>query len=374
MRLKSCPLPILALLPALAEAGAGYSLAPGYILNDAGLAGLLMAVDPAEDSLGADIITLALNVTFTADGTMARVLITDPSDPERWQVPEDVVPAGSSSSSFGSSSSGAVTLTFTESPFTLTLARASDGAVLFSSSPALVFKDQYLELTHAALDPAGRLFGIGESTRRSGMHMKKGTTATLWAHDKPAMWFHANLYGSHPVWYALSPDGTTSGGFLRSSSGMDVVYAEGGDSLTFKVIGGVLDLFVFAGPDAQAVAKQYTGVVGRPAMMPYWSLGFHQCRWGYTQLQDVVDVRANFSAAAIPLDTVWLDIDYMEHWRDFTYDPINFPPDQVVVRLCVPCLRRCRLVRSLLRSRGVWAGAACTAHLPVITCDQNPPL
>ena len=140
-------------LPCGALAGAGYSLSPGYVLDDAGLSGILAAIDPSgsEDPLGADVALLSLNVTFTGDGTTARVLITDANDPSRWQVPEAIVPAGAKKSktkskalptAIGANTARAVELSFTEYPFTLTLTRASDGLVLFSSSPQLVFKNQ----------------------------------------------------------------------------------------------------------------------------------------------------------------------------------------------------------------------------------------
>ena len=50
---------------------------------------------------------------------------------------------------------------------------------------------------------------------------------------------------------------------------------------TFRTIGGVLDFYIFTGPTPENVVQQYTELVGRPFMPPYWALGFHLCRWGY---------------------------------------------------------------------------------------------
>ena len=327
-----------------ASASSGYALS-GASLTASGLTGTLTALAPGTDSLGADIVALSLAITFDTSDHL-RVLITDKTDPTRWQIPTSIVPSTVAASSPASPSPSSSTsadlgydLTYTESPFTFTVTRTSDGAVVFASSPNLVFKDQYLELG-TSLDPTAGLFGIGESTRTSGLKVRVwrrvvlcrnvqindhpafcsfppartatlfwsawaldhphlsyfspqvplGSTSTLWARDTAAAAFDTNLYGSHPVYLALATSGAASGAFLRNSNGMDVVYAEGGDSLTFKVIGGVLDLFVFVGPSPAQVAAQYTALVGRPAMMPYWSLGYHQCRCVFFLKRDTRDV------------------------------------------------------------------------------------
>jgi hypothetical protein len=127
------------------------SSSSGYVLTSfdetsSGMTGVLTASNPSssDDPLGADISVLSLEVTF-GGADQVRVKITDPNDPDRWEVPESVVPSVAATAADSSKGDGAslnYAIEFTEAPFTLTVTRLSDGAVLFSSSPNLVFKDQ----------------------------------------------------------------------------------------------------------------------------------------------------------------------------------------------------------------------------------------
>jgi alpha-glucosidase (family GH31 glycosyl hydrolase) len=71
-------------------------------------------------------------------------------------------------------------------------------------------------------------------------------------------------------------DGRSHGLLLLNSNAMDAVV--GPSSVSFRVTGGLLDVFVLVGPSPAAVLDQLTRVVGRPALPPHWALGFHQCK------------------------------------------------------------------------------------------------
>lgn len=76
---------------------------------------------------------------------------------------------------------------------------------------------------------------------------------------------------------------------------------------------------------ALEVIRQYqSGCVGLPAMQMYWTFGFHQCHWGWKNVQALRDVVNNYSAAGIPLEGIWTDIDAYDRTRVFTNDPVNF--------------------------------------------------
>jgi len=78
--------------------------------------------------------------------------------------------------------------------------------------------------------------------------------------------------------------------------------------MTYKIVGGIIDLFVFLGPRYEDVICQFQKVVGKPQLPPYWSFGYHQCRWGYDSLQKLDDSRKKHAEADLPVDTWWLDI------------------------------------------------------------------
>lgn len=221
-----------------------------------------------------------------------RVHITD-AEKRRWEVPYDLLPRerpllakqaiGRSRKTLLTASeySGSeLIFSYTTDPFGFAVRRKSTGETLFNTTADasdkygnMVFKDQYLEISTKLPEDAS-LYGLGENTQPHGIKLYPGDPYTLYTTDISAINLNADLYGSHPVYMDLRNNGGEAYAhsvLLLNSNGMDVFYR--GSSLTYKVIGGVFDFYFFGGPTPLAVVDQYTSFVGRPAPMPYWSLG-----------------------------------------------------------------------------------------------------
>ncbi|KAG0001961.1 hypothetical protein BGZ65_003041 [Modicella reniformis] len=216
--------------------------------------------------------------------------------------------------------------------FAFTVLRKSTGEKLFDTTLlGLTMKDQYLELSTHLLGGTseGRtanLYGLGENV--GPLRRTPGATTTLWARDSPCK-PNTNLYGCHPFYMEILPSGSAHGVLLMSSNGMDIVFSPEGDKLTYKVVGGAIELHIFTGPTPQQVIQQYTELIGRPCMIPYYAQGFHMCRWGYDTLKKVKTVVSSFKENSLPLEAIWIDIDYMKDYMCFTFDEERFPANQL---------------------------------------------
>lgn len=66
--------------------------------------------------------------------------------------------------------------------------------------------------------------------------------------------------------------------------------------------------------------------------MQLWVLGYHQCRYSYMTQEDVKDVVANMDKNDFPMDAIWLDIDYTDGKKYFTWNPDNFSDPEEMQR------------------------------------------
>lgn len=272
---------------------------------------------------GSDLPNLKLEVEYqTSDRLHVKILDTNNTV---YQVPDSVFPRPG----FGewcSPSDSKLKFDFKADPFSFTVSRNDTGEVLFDTTGSkLVFESQYLHLK-TKLPKHPHLYGLGEHSD-GFMLNTTNYTRTIYTRDAPGTPPGENLYGAHPIYFDHRQNGT-HGVFLLNSNGMDVLIDnKGGQHLEYNVIGGVLDFYFIAGPSPRDVATQYAEITQLPLMVPYWGLGFHQCKYGYRDVYEVAAVVANYSTHDIPLETMWTDIDYMDRRRIFTIDPERFPAD-----------------------------------------------
>jgi len=102
---------------------------------------------------------------------------------------------------------------------------------------------------------------------------------------------------------------------------------------SFWAQGGEMDYYFIYGPEMQDVVESYTDLTGKPHQMPpLWALGFHQCKWSYYPESEVKNIANNFRKLKIPCDAIYLDIDYMDGFRCFTWNKAHFPDPKRMVK------------------------------------------
>jgi len=208
--------------------------------------------------------------------------------------------------------------------------------------------------TLARRAPAGAAYyGFGEKT---GPLQKRGRRMVFWNTDPydPAWGGYGPeqdpLYQSIPFYVALAA-GVAHGVLTDDPRRLVLdVAAAAADEVRVETPGAVVDQYVVLGPAFEDVARRYVALTGRPPLPPRWALGLHQSRWGYTAAEALA-VAQRYRAESIPLDALWLDIQHMDGFRTFTWDPGEYPdPTAFVADLTAlavqtiviadPCLRR----------------------------------
>jgi alpha-glucosidase len=173
------------------------------------------------------------------------------------------------------------------------------------------------------MPPDEHYFGLGE---KSTPLEKGGRSYVMWNTDPGG--FDAStdpLYQSVPFVLALR-DGRAYGLFFdntyRSSFDLGV---ESPDLYSFGAEGGEINYYFFSGPDPKKVIGRFTELVGRSPLPPRWAMGYIQSRYSYYPERKVRFIAENFRERGIPCDGLFLDIDYMDGFRIFTWDKSRFP-------------------------------------------------
>ena len=191
--------------------------------------------------------------------------------------------------------------------------------------------------------PEDAIYGLGE---KAGAHNRKGRDFTLWntdvLDDAATAQFIAQrdpddpradsrsayfdpYYVSIPFFHHhAQPSGAIGSSWIDNSHRATYDFVAT-DEYAIHFEGGQYTEYVFAGPALPDVLEAYTWLTGRASLPPLWALGYHQCRW-FAYSQDAVEaLGARHRELGLPCDVLWLDIDYMDGYRVFTWNTDAFP-------------------------------------------------
>lgn len=170
-----------------------------------------------------------------------------------------------------------------------------------------------------------RVFGLGETVRgmnkRGWIYISNNTDDPNHDEDK------RSLYASQNFILLASPEEEKVEAIFIDDPGtvrFDIGYTE----LSRLIIcseSGNADIYRFTADSTDDIIRQFRAITGQSYIPPKWAFGFGQSRWGYKTEEDIRTVFTRYQDASVPLDSIYLDIDYMERYKDFTVNTESFP-------------------------------------------------
>jgi len=170
------------------------------------------------------------------------------------------------------------------------------------------------------IEPGTSLYGTGEV---AGPLLRNGFVTETWNLDAFGYGLDAkNLYTSHPWVLAVREDGTAFGVLADTTERCEIDLRDG---ITFRAVGPAFPVIVIDRASPQEVMRGLGELTGTIAMPPKWAVGYHQCRYSYNPESRVKEIVTEFRKRKLPADVIWMDIDYMDGYRVFTFDDEQFP-------------------------------------------------
>ncbi|WP_343486736.1 glycoside hydrolase family 31 protein [Allomuricauda sp. d1] len=172
-------------------------------------------------------------------------------------------------------------------------------------------------------------YGLGDKASHTNL---KGKRVNNWVTDSYAYGKDQEpLYKAIPFYVGLHSE-VAYGVFFDNSFSTYFDFANEKRNITsFWADGGEMNYYFFYGPEMSRVVEAYTDLTGVPEMPPLWALGYHQSKWSYYPEKQVKQLAAKFRKLKIPCDAIYLDIDYMDGFRCFTWDNKKFPDPKKMV-------------------------------------------
>ncbi len=169
------------------------------------------------------------------------------------------------------------------------------------------------------LEKDGIVYGLGEAPRginkRGWIYRSFCSDDYLHTEEKEA------FYAAHNF---LLHDGCGIFIDFPAEIRWDIGYTRA-DEAVITLDGEDFEIYLIFGETPRAIVREFRSLIGKSYVPPFWSFGFQQSRWSYHNAEAVRDIVRGYDEAELPLDAVYLDIDYMDHYKNFTVDREAFP-------------------------------------------------
>lgn len=184
----------------------------------------------------------------------------------------------------------------------------------------LVLNDGF-KLTHT-MGKNDLIYGLGENLR--GINKRGGIYESFCSDDPNHTPDKKALYGAHNF---IIVDGDVKFGIFidyPGKIGFDIGFTDK-DLIEITIENNDLDLYIFEGETPMDIIKKFRSAIGKSYAPPKWAFGFQQSRWSYPDKANIENIADQFIKNDIPCDAIYLDIDYMEKFKNFTIDENRFP-------------------------------------------------
>ncbi|MBE0639167.1 MAG: glycoside hydrolase family 31 protein [Bacteroidales bacterium] len=214
-------------------------------------------------------------------------------------------------------------LHMTKKPVRFTF-KTKDGRVISEDDPKFGTSWIGTEVTtYKVMQEGEKFIGLGEKT---GSLNRRGEAYEHWNTDNPHYDGNSDpLYASIPFYIGVH-NGLNYGIYLDNTHKTIFNFGASNNRFSyFSADDGEMDYYFIYHKNIADILKSYTWLTGRMEMPPLWSLGYQQCRWSYTPDTEVLRIAQTFREKKIPADVIYLDIHYMDNYKIFTWNPVEFP-------------------------------------------------
>lgn len=167
-----------------------------------------------------------------------------------------------------------------------------------------------------------RIYGLGEHLR--GMNKRGGIYESFCTDDPNHVPDKKALYGAHN--FFMIDGEKTIGIYIDFPSLIEFDFGfTHKDDIQVTIHGKDLRLYIIEGTDKKNITSKFLKAIGPSFLPPKWAFGFQQSRWSYPDQEAIKAIGDAFNQHDIPCDAIYMDIDYMDDFKNFTLNDERFP-------------------------------------------------